>query len=502
MLNSVKSLKFEKSINFLNDQLKLQNNNKQLVLDIMKNLSMLINNASEQEKAEYQNIYDSANHHLENISNNINSIEKLTSNIDTVNYQLTKLIEDDQKSNKSKQYFIDTFSQIKSDIFKYAEILQELTQKINSDTTDLNEFINVNNFQYNFNSINNDDESNSNYEFTGFSIKDKDVDVDSIFENGFDLKKELENLSDCPIFLKDIEDQNDNIDNREEAFKVNINENVNEENNTSNQNDTVSEIENETNNNQEAQNVNDVNNSNDEIINNTNTEVKNEDETNNIPEVKNENESENENQNESNEQNGNNEEVLDNENSTNNENSTVENLEEIIDKNFENIKNNDLNKASSNTNIISNENIDSKISSILEAQFDNDTLLISEKNKTIYLPYKLSELVDYIESYPAVYNSVQDVVKKEFILPFDYFMKHPYKARFSETYNILRNLEGKGFIPSVAYSLNVARRYNLNPAVIAACKTKSELESYLEYLDSNSLENFNFFNILYEVNPL
>ena len=148
------------------------------------------------------------------------------------------------------------------------------------------------------------------------------------------------------------------------------------------------------------------------------------------------------------------------------------------------------------------DNITDKISDILSAKLDNETLLISEKTKTIYLPYKLSELTNYMESYPDVYASMQDVVKQEFILPFDYFMKHPYKARFSEAYNILRNREGKGFIPSVTYSLNIARRYNLNPAIVAACKSQNELESYLYYLDTNKAHRFNFFNIIYEVNPL
>ena len=172
------------------------------------------------------------------------------------------------------------------------------------------------------------------------------------------------------------------------------------------------------------------------------------------------------------------------------ENDKIENL----------IKNNALNK-NYETHNLSVDDISDKIETILSARVDNETLIISEKTKTIYLPYKLSELLNYMESYPDVYSSVQDVVKQEFILPFDYFMSHPYKARFSETYNILRNREGKAFIPSVAYSLNIARRYNLNPAVIAACKSQNELESYLHYLDTNNLQKFNFFNIIYEINP-
>lgn len=146
--------------------------------------------------------------------------------------------------------------------------------------------------------------------------------------------------------------------------------------------------------------------------------------------------------------------------------------------------------------------IDKKIEIISSAEFDNETLIISERRKTIYLPYKIPELLHYIESYPNVYSSLQDVVKQEFILPFSYFIKHPYKSRFSESYNIIRNREGKGFIESVSYSVGVAKRHDLNPAIVAACKTQTELDSYLHFLDTNNLKMFNFFNIIYEVNPL
>ena len=146
------------------------------------------------------------------------------------------------------------------------------------------------------------------------------------------------------------------------------------------------------------------------------------------------------------------------------------------------------------------EDIDIKIEHILNAETDNDNLIISEKHQKIYLPYKISELLNYIDSYPNVYSSLQDVVKQEFILPFDYFIKHPYKSRFSETYNILKNREGKNAIKAFCYSLNVSKRNNLNPAIIAACKSLNELETYLYYLDSNNLKRFKFFNIIYEVN--
>ena len=143
-----------------------------------------------------------------------------------------------------------------------------------------------------------------------------------------------------------------------------------------------------------------------------------------------------------------------------------------------------------------------KLLKIQEAVEDNKTLLISERLQKIYLPYKISELVNYVESYPDSYSSLKDVVEQEFILPFDYFRKNPSKARFTETYNLLKNREGRNFMKSVSYAFRLLNKNNLNPAIIASCKSQHELDSYLYYLESDNLNNFKFFDIIYEVNPM
>ena len=156
----------------------------------------------------------------------------------------------------------------------------------------------------------------------------------------------------------------------------------------------------------------------------------------------------------------------------------------------------------SKTKNMTRTSFEDKLLKIMNASEDNKTLLISERLQKIYLPYKLSELTDYLDSYPETYSSLQDVVEQEFILPFDYFKKHPSKARFTDTYNLLKNREGYNFLKSVSYAFRLLKKSNLNPAIIASCKTQNELESYIYYLDSDNLNNFKFFNIIYEVNPI
>ena len=176
---------------------------------------------------------------------------------------------------------------------------------------------------------------------------------------------------------------------------------------------------------------------------------------------------------------------------------TIKEKNELLDS----LLHSDSEDSSKNKNLTKND-FESKLKKIQEATEDNKTLLISEKLQKIYLPYKLSELVNYVESYPGAYKSLKDVVEQEFILPFNYFKKNPSKSRFTETYNLLKNREGRTFIKSVSYAFRLLKKNNLNPAIIASCKSQHELDSYIYYLDSNSLNNFKFFDIIYEVNPM
>ena len=143
-----------------------------------------------------------------------------------------------------------------------------------------------------------------------------------------------------------------------------------------------------------------------------------------------------------------------------------------------------------------------KINKIETATEDNKTLLVSEKTGKIYLPYKKSELLKCIEENPTSYASLQEVVKKEFTLPFKVFKNQSSKTRFSETFNLLKNRDNHNFVKSVSYAFKIANKRNLNPIIISACKNKEELDTYLSCLDKNTLTDFKSFDIIYEINPL
>lgn len=137
-----------------------------------------------------------------------------------------------------------------------------------------------------------------------------------------------------------------------------------------------------------------------------------------------------------------------------------------------------------------------------EMHVDNPYLIVSEKNKKVYLPYKVSEVYSYLEKYPNSYSSFKDVIKKEFILSLDYFTRRPAYTRFRESYSLIRDREGKSILEALKYSFDLMFKDNLNPAIIAACKTQEQLDDYLTCLDHNNLSAFKHFEIQFNVNPL
>mgnify|MGYP007101884976 CR=1 FL=1 len=145
---------------------------------------------------------------------------------------------------------------------------------------------------------------------------------------------------------------------------------------------------------------------------------------------------------------------------------------------------------------------DSDIENEFEVKKTNNILLVSERWKRVYLPYSESEVNLYLEQYPDDYQSFRDVVRKEFTLPLDYYIRHPIIARFREAYSLIRDREAKSIIDAFKYAMNIMAKHELNPVIIAACKTQSQLEDYLECLSKNKLGDFKSFEIKFEIAPL
>jgi len=66
----------------------------------------------------------------------------------------------------------------------------------------------------------------------------------------------------------------------------------------------------------------------------------------------------------------------------------------------------------------------------------------------------------------------------------------------------MRDRETKTILESLKYAIDIMFHYDLNPTIIAACKTQEQLENYLKCLSENNLSAFKDFEIRFEVSPL
>ena len=80
-------------------------------------------------------------------------------------------------------------------------------------------------------------------------------------------------------------------------------------------------------------------------------------------------------------------------------------------------------------------------------------------------------------------------------------MTHPVIARFREAYSLCRDREAKTIFESLKYGMDLMFNRRLNPAIIAACKTQTQLSNYINCLEKNDLKHFTDFEIRFEVNP-
>ena len=79
-----------------------------------------------------------------------------------------------------------------------------------------------------------------------------------------------------------------------------------------------------------------------------------------------------------------------------------------------------------------------------EITIQENTLIISEKTKKVFLPYSFSSLENLYAANPEEYSSVEDIIKKDYTLPLDLF-KIPSVSRFREAYKLMREKENSSF---------------------------------------------------------
>ena len=133
---------------------------------------------------------------------------------------------------------------------------------------------------------------------------------------------------------------------------------------------------------------------------------------------------------------------------------------------------------------------------------DNLVLKISEKKHRVYLPYTRDEVEGYLKNYPQDYKNVDDVIKQEFLADISIYNKHPVLSRFREAFFLAKNKEMKSTLDSLKYGFDLMFKRELNPVIISAVKSQKQLDDYIHCIETNTLDCFPHFSIIFEVNPL
>lgn len=155
-------------------------------------------------------------------------------------------------------------------------------------------------------------------------------------------------------------------------------------------------------------------------------------------------------------------------------------------------------------NIVTNEDTsDSSIISTdeLNNSFIENTLIISDIRGKVNLPYTIEKIKEILLNNKKQYSSFEDVIEKKYTIPLKKY-KMASISRFREAYKLVIEKEHGSRLKALSLALEMFSTYNLHPAIITACSSLDELDIYLACLDDNTLDDFKYFDIKYEIAPI
>lgn len=136
----------------------------------------------------------------------------------------------------------------------------------------------------------------------------------------------------------------------------------------------------------------------------------------------------------------------------------------------------------------------------LNIQYPENTLIISEMENKVFLPYKNEEIISIIKNENIDLKTESEIIDNYYTIPYSKYKASSF-SRFKEGYKLIREKE-RGSIPqALELGLELFSNYNLHPAIVSACKNLNELDVYLSCLEYNELDDFNFFKIEFKSTP-
>ena len=134
-----------------------------------------------------------------------------------------------------------------------------------------------------------------------------------------------------------------------------------------------------------------------------------------------------------------------------------------------------------------------------QENLNNKTLIISEMEKKVYLPYYENDIKELMVKNPN--KTIQEIIEENYIVDIKKF-KNPITSRFKESYNLIRKKDHGSIAEAIELGMELMLNYSLNPAVIAACRNQDELDIYLDCLEEKELDQFDIFDIKYVSAPM
>ena len=146
------------------------------------------------------------------------------------------------------------------------------------------------------------------------------------------------------------------------------------------------------------------------------------------------------------------------------------------------------------------------INECLIQEFDKEehpenTLVVSEKEGIVLLPFTLREINTIYNENRDKYASFKQIIEEKYTVKFDEY-RNPALARFREAFKLMRIKEKASIIKAFELGMELFFNYNLHPAIISACKSLDELDIYLDYLEDNETHKFDCFKIIFDMAPI
>lgn len=186
------------------------------------------------------------------------------------------------------------------------------------------------------------------------------------------------------------------------------------------------------------------------------------------------------------------------ENYNNNFKSNIDSIHKNTKKIEAFIHKNTVNNVSELLNsVVTEDSENTSFQEVKSSYFPENTLIISSTKGKVILPYKAKDIYNILNK-SKKYTSYEDVINNLYTKPISYY-KFSAIARFKEAYKLIREKENGSLVRAFSLAVELFGNYNLHPAIITACNSLDELDIYLACLDENSLSDFKFFDIKFDI---